>query len=115
MKIFNFFKPYQYVTVAAGETKTVFILNVPHGHRAYIQRTANNMFSNSFLEWKVDGELVEKVERQIAPVNSPKPETPPIIALAKIEWIAINNSDSSHIFEVLQEGIFQRIDNDQSS
>ena len=107
MAIFNFTKPYQYATVAAGETKRVFFLKVPKGHKAYIQRTGNNWFQNTYWEWKVDGELVEKVERLIAPVHITKPEVPPIIAIDKIEWIAHNNSDSSHIFEVLQDGIFQ--------
>ena len=108
MKIFNFSKPYQYATVSAGETKTVFLIKVPSGCKAYIQKTANNWFPNTYLKWKVDDELVEKVERQIAPVNSPKPEIPPIIAVNKIEWIVVNNSKSSFIFEVLQEGAFQQ-------
>jgi len=107
MSVFNFFKPYQFATVAAGESGTVFLLKVPSGHRAYIQRTANNWFQNTYLNWKVDGELVEKVERMIAPTPAPKPESPPIIAVDSIEWIAFNNSDSSHTFEVLQDGIFQ--------
>ena len=107
MKTFNFFKPYQYTTVVAGETKTVFLINVPNGHKAFIQRTANNWFQNTYLEWKIDDEIIEKVERQIAPVNFPRQEIPPLIAKNKIEWIAVNNGDSSYIFEVLQEGVFQ--------
>ncbi len=107
MAIFNFTKPYQYATIAAGQSGTVFTLNVPKGHKAYIQRTANNWFPNTYWKWKVDGELVEKVERQISPVHIPKLEHPPIVAIDKIEWVAVNNSTSSHIFEVLQDGIFQ--------
>ncbi len=107
MSIFNFFKPYQYAAVAAGESGTIFSLKVPSGCKAYIQRTGNNWFQNTYFEWRVDGELVEKVERMIAPVPAPKPESPPIKAVEKIEWIAFNNSDSSHTFEVLQDGIFQ--------
>lgn len=107
MTTFNFYKPYQYATVAAGETKTVFLINVPAGHKAYIQRTGNNWFSSTYLEWKVDDELIEKVQRVIAAVVAAKPENPPIVAVNKIEWIAVNNSSSSQVFEVLQDGIFQ--------
>ena len=107
MSTFNFFKPYQYATIAAGASGIIFSLKVPAGHKAYIQRTGNNWFQNTYFEWKVDGEIIEKVERMIAPVPAAKPESPPIVAVDSIEWIAYNNSDSQHTFEVLQDGIFQ--------
>ena len=107
MAVFNFFKQFQTAIIAAGESGTVFLLKVPAGCKAYIQRTGNNWFSNTYYDWLVDGELIEKVERMIAPTPAPKPESPPIIAVDKIEWIAYNNSNSSHHFGVLQDGIFQ--------
>ena len=107
MSIFNFFKPFQYIEIGDGESGTVLLIKVPQGCRAYIQRTGNNWFPNTYFEWKVDGEIVEKVERMIAPTPAPKPESPPIIAVDKIEWIAYNNSNSIHTFAVLQDGIFQ--------
>ena len=107
MSIFNFFKPFQTAVIAAGASGVVFTLKVPSGCKAYIQRTANNWFENTYYEWRVDGELVEKVERMVAPTPAPKPESPPIVAVDKIEWIAFNNSTSSHNFGVLQDGIFQ--------
>ena len=107
MSTFNFFKTFQYAIVAAGSSGTIFSLKVPAGHKAYIQRTGNNWFQDTYFEWKVDGEIIEKVERMIAPTPAPKPESPPIIAVDSIKWIAYNNSDSSHKFGVLQDGIFQ--------
>ena len=107
MSIFNFFKSYQYLEIEAGESGTVLLIKVPAGCTAYIQRTGNNWFPNTYFDWLVDGELVEKVQRMIAPVPAPKPESPPITAVNKIEWIAFNNSTSSHKFGVLQDGIFQ--------
>ena len=106
MKSFNFFKPYQFATVAAGESGTVFSMNVPKGNKAFIKNTGNSWFIKTYLNWRVDGELVEKVERRIASVNSPRGETPPIIAIGTIEWVAVNNDAYPHVFEVLQDGIF---------
>ena len=58
------------------------------------------------MNWKIDGELMEKVERQIAPIFTARREIPPIIVRHKIEWIATNNDNFSHVFEVLQDGIY---------
>ena len=109
MSVFSFFKPFQYLEIAAGESGTVLLIKVPSGCKGYIQRTANNWFPSTYLDWLVDGELIEKVERMIAPTPAPRSETPPIKVVGKIEWIAHNNSDSSQIFAVLQDGVFKEL------
>ena len=98
-------KPYQYLAVAANSSAVVFELIIPPSYVAYIQWTANNWFPSTSIAWEVDGELLENLERQTAPVNSPKQEIPPIVARKSIRWTAYNNAGSSHTFEVLQEGI----------
>jgi hypothetical protein len=102
----KFYKPYQYATIAAGESGRVYYYKIPDSCVGFIQQVANAWFANTKLDWIVDGEHVEPnlIERQIATIIEPKEYNPPILVRNYIEWIAYNNSTASHVFEVLTDG-----------
>ena len=103
IKCRNFSDFYQSAKVPAGEYKRVFDLHVTGGYVAFIERKAHTWFSNTYYEFIVDGELVEKIEYEV-PVNAPRTINPPIVAEKRIEWWAYNNDSSEHLFEVICDG-----------
>jgi histidinol dehydrogenase len=98
---------YQYKTVEPGKTETVFKLDIPADKVGIITEVGNSWYPNTYLMWMVDGAgRVEKVERQIADVSSPKTYERGIVAFVSIEWEATNNDTQAHVFEVLCDGYF---------
>ena len=95
---------YQTLTIAAGERGRVYYFPITGGYTAFIRSVANAWAANTYYNWLVDGELIEKVERAIAALNSPLEIKPPIIAKRSIEWYGVNESGASVVFEVVMEG-----------
>lgn len=101
----TFVKPHQIKAVPANKRDTVFFMEIPRDKVAIITRVANAWFGNTFLEWTVDKKQVEHeiIERCIAQIDSPLGVRIP--AFDEIKWVAINQDTSSHVFEVLCNGI----------
>ncbi|MEM1558264.1 MAG: hypothetical protein QXG12_06700 [Thermoproteota archaeon] len=98
---------YQYKLVKAGESDIVFKLDIPPDKVGVITEVANSWYPNTYYMWSVDGAgRAERVERQIAPIESPKQYDKGIVAFVGIEWEAYNNDTRDHVFEVLVDGYF---------
>lgn len=108
IKCIDFPNPYQYLQVNVGETKEVWRMDVNAGYAAFIERLACDWFATTYINFIVDGKLIEKVLREI-PINDPEPVEPPIVAVKQIRWIAHNESSLNHEFGVLTKGRLCRI------
>jgi hypothetical protein len=95
---------HQVKLIPAGKSDTVFYLRIPKGYFAFIDQVANTYFPNCFYEWIIDHDSIEKVEREIAPLNSPKEFNPPFVAKTFIKWEGYNENSEDHLFEVLNNG-----------
>jgi hypothetical protein len=100
--------PHQYKLVKAGKSDIVYEFIIPKGYVAFIDQIANSWYPNTYLKFIVDWEE-ETVQREIAPINSPKEYKPPILAKNFIRWIAFNNDSQDHVFEVLCDGFLARV------
>lgn len=96
---------HQYKEISAGQNDAVYEFDVPNGYVAFIYNIANVSYDDTHYLWKIDNELYEKVEREIAPLNNPLYLIKPLVATEKILWQGYNNSDNSLTFEVLCDGL----------
>lgn len=107
---------YQYATVAAGESGTVFKLENPQPDLlvGIITQVANDWFPDTFLEWYIDYEH-KKVEYVIGQIDAPKEFERGIPFFQEIKWVAHNENftptdeydpDVGHTFGVLCDGFF---------
>jgi len=98
---------YQFATVGPGQTAQVYLLENPQPELlvGLITQVGNSWFANTYLEWIVDG-IPKLVQYQVAPVNAPKEFEKGIPFDDRIIWRAYNDSDLSHVFEVLCDGYF---------
>ena len=98
---------YQYATIAAGSSGRVYYLNNPQPDilMGIIVQVGNNWFVDTYYEWFVDY-LPKRVEYQIGEIHNPKHFERGIPFETQVEWIAFNNSDESHVYEILTDGYF---------
>lgn len=100
---------YQAKTLSAGEKATVFVLTVPPNYYGFLERIANRWYPDTLLEWRIDGKLIERVVREIAPLNQePYYCRPAYLVHMKIEWIGQNDSATSKELAVFCDGRFCR-------
>lgn len=107
--------PAVYVNVPANSTVTVYDIMVPPTYFAVVQRIGNNfllaMDQNNnplfYYNFLIDGELIEKVVRIIADVNSPRDLNPPFVAVREIQWVCVNNTSSPFIAEIVCDGYME--------
>jgi hypothetical protein len=104
-------KIYQWKQISAGKRDVVYRYRRgdPYwgsGEVAIIYYLGtNDWFTNTYINWFIDNYLKEKLERQIAPVNSPLRLTPiPLVAKREIMFEAFNGDSSAHKFEILCDG-----------
>lgn len=95
---------HQTAEVNAGETKRLFYLKIPSGYVGFIYKIANSWYPNTYLDFIVDGERVERLtmERNI---TNPLEYKPPIVAKHYVEVIVTNNDSDKHYFEFWIDGI----------
>lgn len=98
---------HQYANVAAGESKRIFYLKVPHKSVAFLYFIGNNFFIHTYWKWYIDGMEVEKtkIKRQIAAIGTPRKYDPPFLVKNYIEWVAYNNDVEAHCFEIMNDGV----------
>ena len=99
----SIYSPYQYATIPAGSSQTLYLLE-PEPYIAFIRYVANSWYPNTYLEWRIDNEVVERIERQIAPANAPLKLERPYVCRYKMEVVAYNNDSVSHSFYFLGDG-----------
>jgi hypothetical protein len=106
-KIENIPRPYKYSTISAGSSETLFDLKLSKDQIAFVSYLGNIWFSNTYSELKFDYELYNDstIGYEIAGIDSPHEELPPIIAHERITWKFFNGDTSSHTFECLVKGI----------
>lgn len=103
----KFDDPYQYKTVKAGETATVYSRRVLGKYVGHITQLSLAWYSSTYVDWIVDGVLLERFQRAI-PFTTPKEFNPPITVKKKIDFIAYNGDTSDHAFGVLCDGFLKR-------
>ena len=95
-------------TLAAGESATVYYYNV-RPLVAFIWYVGCSWFPKTHYNWTIDNVLREKVERiygyPSAPMSQPFKLAKPLIAKDNIRWVAYNNDDEPHVFDVYHDGI----------
>lgn len=113
---------YQYKEVAAGETDTIWtmdlresnVLMAPY-YVGVITLVANSWYDDTYLTWKIDadGEATEPVrtvnrtvEEALGAIDTPLELKPRYIITHRCEWTATNNDTTAHVFWVYQRGYF---------
>ena len=102
----KFEEPYQYATVKAGETKTVYTRRITGGYVGFITQLSVSWYASTYIDWICDGVLLERLLRAI-PFTTPKEFDPPIKVKKKIDFIAYNGDTSDHSFGVLCDGFLK--------
>jgi len=95
---------YQYLEIEAGESGTVFSLELPVGYVGFITEMYIIRFHNTTVELKIDNFTELSLTRTIGKIEEPKKYEPPIIVHRKIEVVATNNSSLKYYFEALING-----------
>ena len=97
-------KTYNHVLVSSGQKVKIFDFKIPSGYVGFIYKIANSWYPDTYLLFKVDGELVEKLEMK-RDITNPLEYKPPIVVKYSIEVWAINNSSEDHYFEFWIDGV----------
>ena len=111
LEYLNFPQPYATKTLAAGASGTVFEMIISGGYTGFIEDVWILWYTNTYLEWIVDGVPAtgeSRIEHDIGSLDSPKKYNPPIVARNFIKVIAHNNASSSKTFEILIDGVLSK-------
>ena len=100
---------YQTLAIAPGVTATVYIFrNWGQDFRAFVERIGigpdDLPWNRVRFVWKIDGEIVEDYDYQIAGIRKPKQFDEPFVARTEIVWEITNDDTETHVFEVLCDG-----------
>lgn len=87
--------------VLPGQEVQLFFFKVPKDYLVFIYKIANTWHPNTALDFKVDWERVELIERE----NTGLEYKPPIVARHVIEVTAINKDTAEHVLEFWIDGI----------
>lgn len=106
-RMFKREQQYQFKTVEAGGSDTVYKLHNPERGVmvGIITQVANDWYPGTFLEWYIDHKL-KKVDYIIAQIDVPKEYERGIPFFEEIEWVAHNESDEDRTFGVVCDGFF---------
>ncbi len=89
--------------VGPGEIKEVWRLDVNGGYAGFVEQVSCDWFANTYIEFIIDGVLIEKIQRDI-PINRPEPYNPPLVAVKSIRFVVHNESLLDHAFGILTKG-----------
>lgn len=101
---FPYFARHQTKTIQPGKSGVIYKYEVPQGRVAFVDMVANVWYEDTYYYWMIDYYLVEKVQREISPMNDPLHIARPYVAQYEISWEAHNDSDTALTFEVLHDG-----------
>ena len=104
------------VLVPAGSEVNVYHVNVPRSYAGVITDIGNTMYTPVdangnqlfYIDFTIDGDLVERVKRIIANPNSPLMLAQPYLATDNINWRAHNGTQQDMTVEVYCNGFMQR-------
>lgn len=98
---------YQYKTIAAGKSGTVWFMKNPQPQLlvGIITQVGNSWYSGTYLEWFID-HYPKKIEYVIGDVDDPKHFERGIPFHKQVKWVAYNEDDVEHTFEVLCDGFW---------
>ncbi len=99
---------YQYKKVEAGKSAVVYKFELPSDYVGFIYDLTVAWYHDTYLDWEIDGDLVEKIEREIGIFTRPKLFDPPYFVEDLIEFTAYNNSTEDYRFRVLCDGLLIR-------
>lgn len=103
-----FYEPHQPrepLRVEPGQSKVVYEFELPSDYVGFIYDLATVRYPNTYIDWEINGEVVERLHRQVGEFERPKVYDPPYFVREKIRFIAYNNDTSAHDFEVLCNGL----------
>lgn len=95
---------HQFKAVDAGKSEIVWHLNIPKPYILFINALGNSWYPNTEYTLYIDGEKVEDIEREVAPINNPVRIDPPIVAFYEVKVIGTNNDKERHMLEFLIDG-----------
>lgn len=110
----EFYKPFQPETpieVAAGESAVIYefdLRSLCPGYVGFIEKVATKIYKDTYIDWEIDGELVERLKRPIGTLSNPEMFNPHYFVREKIRFTTYNNDLSSHKFWVLCDGVLTR-------
>lgn len=98
---------YGYKTVAAKSSDVIYKYSLKgRSQVGFLRRFANSWFVNTVVEIYIDGQLFQKLERQLGDgIEDPHTFSPPVVFRNSIKVFVINNDTSPHVFEALCEGM----------
>ncbi len=101
-------QPREPLRVESGHSEVVYEFELPSDYVGFICDLATRWYANTYIDWEVDDDLVERLHRQVGEFRRPKLYDPPYFVRDKIRFTAYNNDNVPHDFEVLCDGILIR-------
>lgn len=100
----QFAKVYNFVELLPNQSKTILRIDIPVNAKGFLIALATNWFSNTKIEWIIDGERIEMLERAVGSVDKPVKLDPPYVINHHLEFIGYNNSANVVKLEVMVDG-----------
>lgn len=109
--VLRFPERYQTITIPAGQSATVYLLQVRSPEWVAVMTEVANgptnlPWASVYFTWLIDHEPREPaiMRYSVAPITDPKPER--LVAYKEIRWVGHNEDDEEHDFEVVCDGYF---------
>lgn len=95
----------QHATIAAGESDRVYKYEVPPCYVGFLTHLyLSEFFPNTYVEMRIDGQLIDTFRQQIGDQKRPFEFNPPYLVTRDIEFIAYNNDVSAYYWEIFCDG-----------
>jgi len=108
--VFN--QPYRFRTLQPGEKVIIWEEPITGDYLGFIDNIGNNWFPYTYIDFIVDGELIERIQKVTGELEGyafqTRPVNPPIVAKKFIRWIAVNQDVDAHVFEVYCGGYYAK-------
>lgn len=107
----QFYNPYQPETpfeIKPGASGVIYEFELPPEFVGFIYKLASAWYANTYIDWEIDGNLIERLKRKIGDIKDPEVFNPPIFVREKIKFTAYNDDSASHSFWVLCDGLLRR-------
>lgn len=98
------FERYGSASVSANNQRILFNYRIPIDKVAFIDAVACNYAPSCHTHLEVD-HILKRFSFEAAPVNAPRRYDPPLVALKRIKFTAINEDSSTHSIEGLVGGV----------
>ena len=99
----SIYPPYHHIIVPAGGNAVIYDLR-PEPYIAFIRYVANSWYPHTYLEWRIDNELIERIERQIGSADNPHEFRPEYVVQNSCTVRVFNNDTVTHSFWIVMDG-----------